>query len=102
MKLVGLDCILVNSYSQLSKPLDLNEVLRGSPNSLRTSVCVVLPLWRLAATDSPVASAMLSLPELAHATSAHDIASRMNRFKRLCMASPHELAPPRAFPSATA
>jgi hypothetical protein len=43
---------------------------------------------------------MLSLPELAHATSAHDIASEMTSFDRLCMASPDELAPRPSVPDA--
>src|SRR5215472_12638182 len=65
MKLIGFDCSLENSYSQISLPLSVKEVFIGSPYAWRTRACVVLPLVSCSATDCCEASAMLSLPTLA-------------------------------------
>src|SRR5215470_723357 len=65
MKLIGFDCSLENSYSQISLPLSVKELFMGSPYTWRTRACVVLPLVSCSDTDCCEASAMLSLPTLA-------------------------------------
>src|SRR5688572_33478426 len=72
MKLVTFDCIRENSYSHDSLPLLVNDDLIVSPKILRTSACVVLALVSCFETVSAFASAMLSLPTLAHAQSKTD------------------------------
>src|SRR5215470_11901157 len=65
MKLIGFDCSLENSYSQISLPLSVKELFIGSPYTWRTRACVVLPLVSCSDTDCCEASAMVSLPTLA-------------------------------------
>ena len=85
-EIVGFDCNLVNSYSQVSKPLALKDVFMGSPYSPRTSVCVVFPLINCPATVAPVASAMLSLPELMHPARTQYNESEMTTVERIRVA----------------
>src|SRR5262245_55428242 len=66
MKFVGFECSLDNSYSHDSFPLSVKEVFIGSPYSWRTCAWVVLPLSNCPDTVCCEASAMLSLPLLAH------------------------------------
>src|SRR5262249_18012603 len=65
MKFVGFERSREKLYSHDSLPLSVKDVFMGSPYSWRTCACVVLPLTICWATDSTVASAMLSLPTLA-------------------------------------
>ena len=63
---MGFECSLENSYSHDSFPLSVKEVFIGSPYSWRTCAWVVLPLTNCPDTVCCEASAMLSLPLLAH------------------------------------
>src|SRR5262245_59447633 len=95
MKFVGFECSLENSYSHDSFPLSVKEVFIGSPYSWRTCAWVVLPLTNCPETVSREASAMLSLPLLAHPARNADESPAATTIR-------HAITPPNAVTLGTA